>query len=65
MFELLGFTKEEMEEQFGFLLDAYKYGAPYHGGVAFGLDRLTMILAKTDSIRDVIAFPRTPKSAEF
>lgn len=58
MFEVLGFTKEQAEEQFGFLLNAFKYGVPPHAGLAYGLDRLIMLMAKEDSIRDVIAFPK-------
>lgn len=58
MFEALGFTKEQANEQFGFLLDAFKYGVPPHAGLAYGLDRLIMLMAKQDSIRDVIAFPK-------
>jgi aspartyl-tRNA synthetase len=58
MFSLLGFTKEEAYERFGFLLNAFKYGVPPHAGLAYGLDRLVMLMTKQDNIREVIAFPK-------
>lgn len=59
MFEVLGFSTEQAQEQFGFLLDAFKYGAPPHGGIALGLDRLVMLLTNRTNLRDTIAFPKT------
>ena len=59
IFELLGLSKSELIEKFGFLIDAFKYGAPPHGGMAFGLDRIVMLLVESNQIRDVIAFPKT------
>ena len=59
VFDLLGIEKDEANEKFGFLMGAFKYGAPPHGGLAFGLDRIVMLLAECNQIRDVIAFPKT------
>lgn len=65
MFEALGFTPERAQEQFGFLLTAFKYGVPPHAGLAYGLDRLVMLMAKMDSIRDVIAFPKVKDASDL
>ena len=65
MFEVLGFTPERAQEQFGFLLTAFKYGVPPHAGLAYGLDRLVMLMAKQDSIRDVIAFPKVKDASDL
>ena len=65
MFDMLGFTKEQAQEQFGFLLNAFKYGVPPHAGLAFGLDRLIMLMAGCDSIREVIAFPKVKDASDL
>ena len=63
IFQLLGIASQEAEEKFGFLLDGLRYGAPPHGGIAFGLDRIVAMMAGEESIRDVIAFPKSQKAA--
>ena len=65
MLKILGFTQEQAWERFGFLLEAFKYGTPPHGGIAYGLDRLIMLLANADSIRDVIAFPKVQNASDL
>ena len=65
MFEALGFTKEQAWERFGFLMEAFKYGTPPHGGMAYGLDRLVMLITGTTNIRDVIAFPKVQTAADL
>lgn len=65
MFDILGLDEEEVKEKFGFLIEAYSYGGPYHGGIAFGVDRLAMILTNSESIRDVIAFPKNNRAREL
>ena len=65
MFELLGYTPDEIEQRFGHLLRAFDYGTPPHGGIAYGFDRIVMILAGSDNIRDVIAFPKTQSATDL
>ena len=65
IFQLLNLTEKEIEEKFGFFVNALQYGTPPHLGIALGLDRLIMLLAKTDNIRDVIAFPKTHRSTDL
>ena len=65
MFEVLGLTREVAEQRFGFLLEAFKYGVPPHAGLAYGLDRLVMLMVGADTIRDVIAFPKVKDASDL
>ena len=65
MFEALGMDDAEIEAKFGFLVDAYKYGAPPHGGLGIGLDRLAMVMLQAESLRDVVAFPKVQNASEL
>ena len=65
MFEVLGFEKEDAYERFGFLLNAFKYGVPPHAGLAYGLDRLVMLMVGADSIREVMAFPKVKDASDL
>jgi aspartyl-tRNA synthetase len=65
MFEALGLTEEEIQKKFGFLVDAYRYGAPPHGGAGIGLDRLSMLICEAASLRDVVAFPKVQNASEI
>ena len=65
MFAALGFAKEAAAEQFGFLMEAFEYGTPPHGGIAFGFDRLVMLLAKRSNLRETIAFPKTANATDL
>ena len=65
IFDILGISDDEANEKFGFLMDAFKYGAPPHGGMAFGFDRIVMLLAGSNQIRDVIAFPKTTSATSL